>query len=148
MGQAGDPLRGQGPLLWARRADGESSRLLCQSLPSPLTTVLLCFSAPQAPPPSVRCRMAPLLKRWTSREGNPPARASGTLRRAEDTPAARARIPRDTHQGGDRPDQKEEGARSLWLCQTEEGNVWSHGDLRSAASWVLFTYLTQPSHVC
>lgn len=38
--------------------------------PALLTSVPLCFSAPQAPPPSVRCRMAPPLTRWTSREGN------------------------------------------------------------------------------
>lgn len=39
---------------------------------SPVTPVPLCFSSPQAPPASVRCRMAPLPTRWTSRGGNSP----------------------------------------------------------------------------
>lgn len=37
----------------------------------PPLTFPLCISSLQAPPHSVRCRMAPLLRRWTSREGNP-----------------------------------------------------------------------------
>lgn len=78
-----------------RRGRQAAPRFVSPSLSSLLTAVLFCFSAPQAPPASVRCRMAPLPMRWTSREGNSrPAGAS-----LGDAPAAGARTPGDTGGG-------------------------------------------------
>ena len=54
----------------------------------------MCFSSLQAPPASVRCRMAPLPTRWTSREGKSPGRAG-----VEGTPG-RGREHRPGQRGG------------------------------------------------
>lgn len=107
--------------------------------------MLLCFCAPQVPPPSVRCRMALLLMRWTSREGNRPLPPAGH------TAAARAGAPRDARSGeGTGLTGREQGRAPCRLQSDGDGGdgVWFHGGRGAAGAVVRASRRAWPCPEC